>query len=58
MLTVGVRYGAHTPQIPPRRRRATYRDRLAYDLTRQNVAVKVQEDLKDLGGDTLAKLDA
>ena len=27
MLTVGVRYGAHTPQIPPRRRRATYRDR-------------------------------
>ena len=28
-----------------------------HDLTRQNVAVKVQEDFKDLGGDTLDKLD-
>ena len=27
------------------------------DLTRHNVAVKVQEDFKDLGGDTLDKLD-
>jgi tetratricopeptide (TPR) repeat protein len=35
-----------------------YRDQLVHDLTRQNVAVKVQEDFKDLGGDTLAKLDA
>jgi tetratricopeptide (TPR) repeat protein len=34
-----------------------YRDLLAHDLTRHNVAVKVQEDFKDLGGDTLAKLD-
>jgi hypothetical protein len=37
---------------------SAYRDQLAHDLTRQNVAVKVQEDFKDLGGDTLAKLDA
>jgi tetratricopeptide (TPR) repeat protein len=35
-----------------------YRDQLVHDLTRQNVAVKVQEDFKDFGGDTLAKLDA
>ena len=35
-----------------------YRDQLSGDLTRQNVAVKVQEDFKDLGGDTLDKLDA
>ena len=28
------------------------------DLTRHNVEVKVQEDFKDLGGDTLDKLDA
>ena len=35
-----------------------YRDQLSGDLTRQNVAVKVQEDFKDLGGDTLGKLDA
>jgi hypothetical protein len=35
-----------------------YRDQLVHDLTRHDVAVKVQEDLKDLGGDTLAKLDA
>jgi hypothetical protein len=35
-----------------------YRDQLVHDLTRQNVAVKVQEDFKDLGGDTLDKLDA
>jgi hypothetical protein len=35
-----------------------YRDQLDHDLTRQNVAVKAQEDFKDLGGDTLAKLDA
>jgi Domain of unknown function (DUF4062) len=34
-----------------------YRDQLVHDLTRQNVAVKVQEDFKDLGGDTLDKLD-
>ena len=34
-----------------------YRDQLSGDLTRQNVAVKVQEDFKDLGGDTLDKLD-
>jgi hypothetical protein len=34
-----------------------YRDQLVHDLTRQNVTVKVQEDFKDLGGDTLAKLD-
>jgi hypothetical protein len=36
----------------------TYRDHLVHDLTRQDVAVKVQEDFKDLGGDTLDKLDA
>src|SRR5271166_28402 len=34
-----------------------YRDLLVHDLTRHNVAVKVQEDFKDLGGDTLDKLD-
>jgi len=35
----------------------TYRDQLRTDLTRHNVEVKVQEDFKDLGGDTLDKLD-
>jgi tetratricopeptide (TPR) repeat protein len=34
-----------------------YRKQLKGDLTRHNVAVKVQEDFKDLGGDTLDKLD-
>ena len=34
-----------------------YRDQLRSDLTRPNVEVKVQEDFKDLGGDTLDKLD-
>ena len=34
-----------------------YRDQLSGDLTRHNVAVKVQEHFKDLGGDTLDKLD-
>ena len=34
-----------------------YRDQLVHDLTRHNVSVKVQEDFKDLGGDTLDKLD-
>jgi tetratricopeptide (TPR) repeat protein len=34
-----------------------YRDALRGDLTRHNVEVKVQEDFKDLGGDTLDKLD-
>jgi len=34
-----------------------YRDALCTDLTRHNVEVKVQEDFKDLGGDTLDKLD-
>ena len=34
----------------------SYRDLLVHDLTRHNVAVKVQEDFKDLGGDTLDKL--
>ena len=34
-----------------------YRDQLRTDLTRHNVEVKVQEDFKDLGGDTLDKLD-
>jgi tetratricopeptide (TPR) repeat protein len=34
-----------------------YRNLLVHDLTRPNVAVKVQEDFKDLGGDTLDKLD-
>jgi tetratricopeptide (TPR) repeat protein len=34
-----------------------YRDQLRTDLTRHNVDVKVQEDFKDLGGDTLDKLD-
>ncbi len=34
-----------------------YRDQLSGDLTRHNVAAKVQEDFKDLGGDTLDKLD-
>jgi hypothetical protein len=29
-----------------------YRDQLVHDLTRQNVAVKVQEDLKEVGDDT------
>jgi hypothetical protein len=33
-----------------------YRDQLVHDLTRHDVAVKVQEDFKDLGGDTLDKL--
>ena len=35
----------------------SYRDQLCHDLTRHNVAVKVQEDFKGLGGDTLDKLD-
>jgi len=35
-----------------------YREQLRTALTRPNVEVKVQEDFKDLGGDTLAKLDA
>jgi hypothetical protein len=34
-----------------------YRDQLRGDLTRHNVEVKVQEDLKDYGGVTLDKLD-
>src|SRR5271168_2872608 len=34
-----------------------YRDQLRHDLTRHDVEVKVQEDFKDLGGDTLEKLD-
>jgi tetratricopeptide (TPR) repeat protein len=34
-----------------------YRDQLRSDLTRHNVEVKVQEDFRDLGGDTLDKLD-
>jgi tetratricopeptide (TPR) repeat protein len=34
-----------------------YRDQLLSDLTRHNVEVKVQEDFKDLGSDTLDKLD-
>src|SRR5580658_6138388 len=34
-----------------------YRDQLRGDLTRHNVEVKVQEDFKGLGGDTLDKLD-
>ena len=34
-----------------------YRDLLRKDLTRPNVEVKVQEDFKDLGGDTLDELD-
>ena len=34
-----------------------YRDLLRSDLTRHNVAVKVQEDFKDLGDLTLDKLD-
>jgi hypothetical protein len=34
-----------------------YRDQLRSDLTRSNVEVKAQEDFKDLGGDTLDKLD-
>ena len=35
----------------------SYRELLVHDLTRHNVAVKVQEDFKDLCGDTLDKLD-
>jgi hypothetical protein len=35
----------------------SYRDLLVHDLTRQNVAVKVQEDFKEVGDDTLDKLD-
>jgi tetratricopeptide (TPR) repeat protein len=35
----------------------SYRDQLVHDLTRHNVSVKVQEDFKDLGGNTLDKLD-
>jgi hypothetical protein len=35
----------------------SYRDQLVHDLTRHNVSVKVQEDFKDLGSDTLDKLD-
>jgi tetratricopeptide (TPR) repeat protein len=34
-----------------------YRDQLRSDLTRHNVEAKAQEDFKDLGGDTLDKLD-
>jgi tetratricopeptide (TPR) repeat protein len=35
-----------------------YRDQLRSDLTRHDVEVKVHEDFKDLGGETLDKLDA
>ena len=35
-----------------------YRVKLEGDLTRHDVSVKVQERFKDLGGDTLEKLDA
>jgi hypothetical protein len=35
----------------------SYRDQLRADLTRHNVEVKVQEDFKDLGDDTLDMLD-
>ncbi len=35
----------------------TYRNQLRGDLTRHNVEVKVQEDFKGLGGNTLDKLD-
>ena len=34
-----------------------YRDLLRTDLTRHNVEVKVQEDFKDLGDETIDKLD-
>jgi hypothetical protein len=34
-----------------------HRDQLPSDLTRHDVEVKAQEDFKDLGGDTLDKLD-
>jgi hypothetical protein len=34
-----------------------YRDLLGSDLTRHNVEVKVQEDFRDLGVETLDKLD-
>ena len=34
-----------------------YRDALRRDLTRHDVEVKIQEDFKELGGDTLDKLD-
>ena len=34
-----------------------YRDLLHSDLTRHNVEVKVQEDFKDLGSETLDELD-
>jgi hypothetical protein len=34
-----------------------YRDLVRTDLTRHNVEVKVQEDFKDLGGETLDNLD-
>ena len=34
-----------------------YRDVLRSDLTRHNVEVKVQEDFKDLGDETIDKLD-
>src|ERR1700689_1609050 len=34
-----------------------YRDQLRSDLTRHDVAVKVQEDFKGLAGDTLDKCD-
>nr|WP_294554047.1 hypothetical protein [uncultured Rhodopila sp.] len=56
------------PGTPPRCRSASflstvadefrdYRDQLRGDLTRHNVAVKVQEDFRGLGGETLDKLD-
>lgn len=36
---------------------ADYREELRRDLTRHNVEVKIQEDFKDAGSDTLDKLD-
>jgi len=36
----------------------SYRDLLVHDLTRHNVAVKMQEDFNDLGGNMLDKLDS
>ena len=35
----------------------SYPDLLRSDLTRHNVEMKVKEDFKDLGGNTLGKLD-
>jgi tetratricopeptide (TPR) repeat protein len=51
VMSIGVFLSAVSDEFRP------YRDQLRSDLTRHDVEVKVQEDFKDLGRDTLDKID-